>query len=53
MLGLPKSLRNKDSIMVVVGYFSKIMHLFHVAKHLMLLILMIYTSRRLLDFMTS
>jgi hypothetical protein len=32
MLGLPKSSRNKDSVMVVVGYFSKIVHFISYSK---------------------
>jgi hypothetical protein len=36
MLGLPRSSRNKDSIMVVVDHFPEMTSFFHVAKYLML-----------------
>lgn len=36
MIGLPKSSRNKDSVMVVVDHFPEMTPLFHVAKYLML-----------------
>ena len=52
MLGLPRSSKNKDSIMVVVDRFSKMVYFFLIPRHLMLLLL-IYTLKRLLNSMAS
>jgi len=51
VMGLPRSLRNKDSVIVVVVYFSKIVHFIPCSKTLDVTTIIDLYLRRLLDFM--
>jgi hypothetical protein len=51
VMGLPRSSRNKDSVIVVAVYFFKIVHFIPYSKTLDVITITDLYLRRLLDFM--